>query len=437
MIAAFLVGAVAVAIPPQAPAAPPAAVVRMDAGQLLLFAARSEQEGKAALAQSAYEALTGDRRAEVRNEARLRLARLHALAGRRNAAATLLRRILDEQPQAAPIRFALAQLLVSIGDEPGAQRELRAVRAGDLPLDAARLVDRFSEALRVRKPIGGSFEVAVAPDSNVNRATLSDTVGTVIGTFDIGEEAQARSGVGLALRGNGYARVSMADGVTLLARALASADLYRQAGYNDMALALAAGPEFRLGTNRLALEVGGTHRWFGRRRVEESLHLSASLARPLDARTQITLAASAAIVRNRLNRLQSGRTLGGKATVEHALSPTTGVGLSLSGERQVLGDVAYSATGWRAALMGWRQVGRATLTAVAEVGGLAADERLALFPKKRADDYRRLSLGATLRQFSVGGFAPLVRLSYERNRSSVEFYDYARRRTEVGVTRAF
>jgi len=43
----------------------------------------------------------------------------------------------------------------------------------------------------------------------------------------------------------------------------------------------------------------------------------------------------------------------------------------------------------------------------------------------------------TLRQLQFQGFAPVVRFTIERNRSSIEFYDYRRRRTEFGVVRAF
>ena len=78
-----------------------------------------------------------------------------------------------------------------------------------------------------------------------------------------------------------------------------------------------------------------------------------------------------------------------------------------------------------------------TGTLAVEIGGLHADERLLLFPHKREDRYRRLSIGATFRQVQFRGFSPLVRFSIERNRSSVEFYDYRRARTEIGLARAF
>jgi hypothetical protein len=37
----------------------------------------------------------------------------------------------------------------------------------------------------------------------------------------------------------------------------------------------------------------------------------------------------------------------------------------------------------------------------------------------------------------VGRFAPIVRLHYERNVSTVEIYDYRRLAADIGVTAAF
>ena len=91
----------------------------------------------------------------------------------------------------------------------------------------------------------------------------------------------------------------------------------------------------------------------------------------------------------------------------------------------------------RAGILAWRDIGRATFTLEAELGRLQADRRLSLFPEKRADKYSRLTIGSTFRQLSFEGFAPVVRLVIERNSSTVEFYDYSRKRTEFGLVRAF
>lgn len=77
------------------------------------------------------------------------------------------------------------------------------------------------------------------------------------------------------------------------------------------------------------------------------------------------------------------------------------------------------------------------MTAQAEFGRLRADERLILFPDERSDKLSRWTIGATFRQVTFAGFSPMTRLVIERNRSTVEFYDYKRVRTEFGITRAF
>ena len=168
-----------------------------------------------------------------------------------------------------------------------------------------------------------------------------------------------------------------------------------------------------------------------------SARINAILRRPLDGRTQLRLVGSASLIDNRRNALQDGKSLAVQVGVERALSATTGLALNLSLDRFSARDPGYSTTGWRGGLLAWRDVGRATLTAGVEIGRLRADERLLLFPDKRSDKYGRLSFGATFRQLSFGGFAPVTRLVIERNSSTVEFYDYSRTRTEIGLVRAF
>lgn len=58
-------------------------------------------------------------------------------------------------------------------------------------------------------------------------------------------------------------------------------------------------------------------------------------------------------------------------------------------------------------------------------------------PAARADRLTRFPVGAVFRQLTVAGFAPMTRLVIERNRSTIEFYDFKRTRTEFGISRAF
>jgi outer membrane protein len=416
---------------------PPARTLELTPRQMFRLAEIAQSRTDLVTAFAVYAALERNPDPDIRAEARFKHAKQLLGAKRNQDAALLLRRLLDEKPDATVARLELAHALQLLGETDGALRELRAAQASGLPPAVARLVDRYSQALRATRPFGASLEIDLAPDSNINHATRSDTLGTIFGDFDIGKESRAKSGLGLSLRGQVFRRLAIGGDNALLVRLGSLADLYGKSRFNDIALDLAAGPELRLGRNQLNVEAGATQRWFGQKPYMRSARLGATWIRPLGSRTQLRLSGAAGLVDNRLNDLEDGKTWSGRAAVEHALSATTGIGLNASIAREALNDPGYSTRAWRAGLLGWHDVGRATLTAEAEIGRLNADERLALFPDKRSDRYSRLSLGVTLRQLQFHGFAPVARFTIERSRSTIEFYDYRRRRTEFGFVRAF
>ncbi len=407
--------------------------VELGASAMFRLANAAVAKGQTATAEAIYSVMEQDSDADVRAEARYRRARLYIAKGRKREAAVLLRRVLDEKPDAAPVRLELANVLAGLGDREAALRELRAVQSTGLPPAVARMVDRYSEALRASRPTGGSFEIALAPDSNINRATRLDSLGTVIGDFEIDEDSKARSGTGLSLRGQAYRRFGLGQSdASLLVRFSGSGDLYRETRFNDLAVDLTAGPEFQLGRTRINLDLGATQRWYGQEPLLRSLQLAATVARPLGSLAQLRISTSAAVLDNRFNDLQDGKRYAGKLAIERALSPAMGLGASVSLSRDALNDPGYSTTGWNVGVLGWRETGRITFSLAAQFGKLHADEALALFPERRSDRFSSLSIGATFRQLQLRGFAPILRLSIERNASTIAFYDYRRTRTEVG-----
>lgn len=411
--------------------------ISASADEVLAIADKARDTGDFATAETVYRALLADPRITVRSEARFRLAMMFASSRRFEDAAILLRQVLDEQPGALRVRLELARVLEILGDETSARRALREAQAGGLPPDVARLVDRYSAALRARKPLGASIEIAVAPDSNINRATRSDTLGTVLGDFELDEDAKQKSGVGLALRGQGYARLPVQKDVNWLGRLSSSADLYRDRRFEDVALGATIGPEVQIDAARLSVEAGGVWRWFGGKNYSQAWTAGLNYVRPIGRRAQFRTTTSVAFVDNHRNPLQDGRTYSASLSYEHALSNRSGFGVSLSADRQALRDPGYSTWGGQVTLFGYRELGPITLVGTLGYGRLAADARVSLFPQVRSDRYHRASLGATFRNLRIGTFAPLIRATFERNNSTTEVYEYRKLRTEFGVTRAF
>jgi hypothetical protein len=301
----------------------------------------------------------------------------------------------------------------------------------------AQQVDRFSEALRARKPVGATLDIVVASDSNVNRATRSDTLGTVIGDFTLDKDARAQSGQGIAARGQTYGRIALSRDADLLGTLSASANLYRKSRFNDVSLGASFGPELTLGNFQVHPSIGASRRWYGHDPFTDVVSLQLDTAHPLGATAQVRGAFAASHIWNHLNSLESGNSYSGSAAVEAALSETTGGGMSLTGIRQSLEDPGYSDTSGQISLFGWHKAGRVTFSSSLTYGRLIADERLLLYPEKRDDTLYRATIGATARQIQYRGFAPTVSLTWERNRSPIEIYDYGRTVFNMGVTRVF
>ncbi|NJC04373.1 hypothetical protein GGQ97_000166 [Sphingomonas kaistensis] len=404
--------------------------------QLFDVAARMEAAGQQAEAETAYRALATNPDIELRTEARFRLASLLAKQGRKRDAALLLRQILDEKPDAQRVRLELTSLLAELGDLSSARRELRAISAGPLPPEVRLLVERSALALRSVKPFGASLQLGLASDSNINRATRSDTLGTVIGDFALNDDARETSGTGLRAEGQVYARLRLGRH-NLTISSGTSASLYREEQFNDVALSLRAGPELALGPRRLSLALTGARRWFGGDFLSDQAGLAADVLQPLGPRTQLRLGATTARLARHRNRLEEGWNHGAALQLDRALAPTRAIGASLSLGRTTARDAGFSYWTRGLNLYGYQEAGSLTLTLSLSASRLTADERLFLYPEKRRETLLRGQLGMVLRKAEVAGFAPQLRLVAERNRSSIGIYDYRRHAIEAGVVRAF
>lgn len=410
----------------------------LSAAQLFKLADEARARRRFETAEMAYRALAKNPNLELRTEARFRLGMMLADDLKRYSAAAIeFRHILDEKPDVARVRLELARMQAMLGNLGAARRELRAAEAAGLPPEVEQIVRFYSRALNARKPLGGSIKLALAPDSNINRATRSDTLGTVIGDFILDEDAQAKSGVGLDLQGQGYFRLGIEPGADLLVRASSSATLYRDADFNDVTIGVQAGPQYAWGSSQLTFSFGPSWRWYGRIPYSSTVGGGVSWQRPTGKRSQLRIEGGIAHQTNRRNALQTADDFTLSASFDRAFDARTGGGVQVYGFREAARDPGYSLASSGTSIYLFREVRRATLVGTLGYSHLEADERLFLYPKRRVEDRYSASLAITLRALRLGSFAPLARLKWERNRSSIEIYDYRRVAAEFGVTSAF
>lgn len=412
--------------------------MELSAGEVFRLAAEAESRKDFVTAETAYRALTGDPDIESRNEARFRLALMLADALERYAdAALLLRQILDEQPNVGRVRLELARVQAMMGNMRAAERELRAASASGLPPEVEQMVQFFRTAINAKRPYGANLELALAPDSNINRATRSDTLGTVIGDFTLDEDARAQSGIGLFARTNMWARLPVSKTVDINARANAGGNFYRADQFNDLTTGVQIGPRIRLGSDVLSVAATASWRWFGGDPFTFNYGLETSFQHPLDKSTQMFSDVTLLRSEDRLNSLRDTNIAIATVGVDKSFSPRWGGGLRLTGQRQAARDPGFSIAAGGGSVYAFREFGPTTVLLSLGYQHLEADARLFLFSRRRIDERVDGLASATLRSLRVGRFAPLIRLRYERNWSSVEIFDFKRLGAEVGVTAAF
>lgn len=419
--------------PPAAPAS-----TTLTPAQLFDFADQARDTGDLATAETAYRALTTNPDVATRNEARFRLAQM--LAGQRQdyrAAAVLLRQILDEQPDVARVRLELARMQALMGDLGAAGRELRAAQAAGLPPEVERLVRFYASTLAAQRPYGATVELALAPDTNINRATRSETLETVIGDFALDEDARARSGLGLTSKASAFLRFGIEPGTDLLLRANGYGRFYRQEKFNDMAASLQAGPQYRSGRDRISVLGSTSWRWFGGKPYSFAYGATGEWVHPLSKTAQLRLDGGATRTRDRLNALRSADKVSLGLGIDKALSARTGGGLRVSGVREFANDPGYSTASGGIEAYFYREIGSTTTVLRAGYDHLEADARLFLYPRRRMDDRISASVSGTFRALRVGALAPQLTLGYEKSFSSIGLYDYARASAEIGIVAAF
>lgn len=418
---------------------PVAAATRagLAATDLFALADQARKAGEINDAIQLYDALARDPDDDIRAEARFRKGMMLADVHRYADAAVAFRALLDDKPDALRVRLELARVLAAAGDEAGARRNLRQAPAGQLPADVALAVAQFANALRSTKRLGGSFEVALAPDTNINRATAARTLDTVVAPLTLSDDARARSGIGARLTAQGFAKLAVTDDLSILPRLAGAASLYRQRAFDDVSGSALIGLEWQHLGARWSPSVGETWRWYGGHLYARTDTAALDWLHRLGSRTQLAASGSisrAAYVRN---DLQNGMIYDLNLTAEHALGLRSGMSLTLSGTRQTARDPGYATTAGGGSMLVWRDLDKTTVFASLNLRRTIGDARLFLFPNARREWLISGRAGATFRGLAVRSFAPLIRFGYECNISTVGIYDYRRAAGEVGLTHAF
>ncbi len=357
------------------------------------------------------------------------------------------RTILIDRPGLVRVRLELARVFFLKEDDTLARRHFEQVLAGDVPDAVAANVQRFLDIMRARRRWEAHFGAAVAPDSNLNAASGTQTIflDTPFGRlpFTLDRAASPKSGLGLSVWGGGEYQAPLTDRLRLRAGADASMLDYKGGDFDRHSASAHLGP-----------------RWL------------------IDARTEASLLATAS--RQWTAGMPETDRYGLRLEAEHLLTPRlTVVGQTSVARRDCrdcdwldgpVGNALIGASwaalpilrldgnaGWnwsRADVEHWRSRGpRAGLGATLAlpagftVGLRASVQRTeyqgqgfahnTIDQEPRVDRIRSFSVSAHNRAWTAFGFSPRLSLINERRDTNAQALDYRRNRAELSLVRQF
>ncbi len=404
--------------------------------QLFALADKLFADGDKAGAAEILEALTQDKHPELRAEARFRLAAVRESLGDLAGAAAALRALLDEQPEANRARLELARILEQMGETAAARSQLEQARAIGLPPEVEANVRRYASRLAPARKRGLTLELTAGPDSNINRATTSPFIDTIIAPFELDSDARKQGGFGTT----GVARFHSTDDIgplTLLSRANGRADLYDKSRFNDVQLSADTGPQLRIGKLSLRPAAIVERRWYGGDLYATGLGGDIALLAPLSSRAQAEVRVSRVKQDIKLNRGQDGWRTSVDVALTHVLGPRTTGQLALRHGRLDARFKPESVRLWGASLLLAHQGDSMTLFGEAGIARTRGREPLFLFGERRRDTRIDLAAGVIFTKAKLGGFLPIVRLSHTDSRADIVLWDYRRTRLDAGFTRTF
>ena len=202
------------------------------------------------------------------------LAQIAQKQGDYETAIKIYKKILDDQPDLARIRFELALCYMKTGRWYRADYHLRLAMAGqDLPEKVKQLMAYYRYIIRQNKRWNVWFNIGAAPDSNINNGNGGqECIVNGFGRFcrDL-KEPESVVGANLTLGGN-YEFV-LSDNWRWKSDANIYSNTYNNHDYDDLYLSASTGPRYIWSKGDMWLATVGARRWYGEKKYNYSYGL--------------------------------------------------------------------------------------------------------------------------------------------------------------------
>ncbi|MGO4851300.1 surface lipoprotein assembly modifier [Phaeovulum sp. W22_SRMD_FR3] len=359
-------------------------------------------------------------------------------AGQAQAAVAPLTRLVAQVPQNPTFRLELASALIRSNQTERARYHLEQVKGTGLPPELQTRVQTELDRLQKPKQWQGYFRFALIPESNAARRTAAETVnlGALVFTLAPSVRQQPANGVEL---GFGLAALPL---VSDRLRARFGADLQARifdGNAPDDVILRANTALLSYGSNGrlLSAELFATQRWLDNAVYSRSAGLSLSYARNLGSRTRLSVQGQHEDIRYNAGRYD---VLRDAASLQLAYAASGQLMLRLgarfenrsSRNAQAAGHAAGVTVGGDYSFAGGLRLGLDLF-----YDRNAFDGVHPLFGVQRLDRKLAATLQLTNQNWNYRGFAPVLKLGVERQKSSISLNSYRNLSASIGVTRSF
>jgi hypothetical protein len=344
---------------------------------------------------------------------------------------------------AGPVVLAGAEAATAVPVEPGEQypptpREEAQSPAVAPPRPAPRPAPGRRADFRL------SVDMSVTADSNVTNGTRLHAVPIDLGDgplpVPVDPNLRERSGIGYGMSAAAGVRLPVAAAAALAVDVEGYALEYEGPRSDDASALAAAGLEFGSGAvPEGSLQLIGFERWYGGVNAQEGFGLRGHWRVPLGPRSNLRLAVDGRIFESDYGDRFGGREASLYVSYDTVLGPNLSASAGLYGRRQWLRDDSFSsldvgAYGGVSAYLG--EDFAAGLTA--GLSRTAFDEPFLLLAPDARSDWRVYgSAWLTTRRPLLWGVHPSLTYTYNRNSSSIAYYDSQRHRLRLGLKRKF
>lgn len=350
--------------------------------------------------------------------------------------------ILVERPELIRVRLEMARAFFLKGDDALSREHFERVLAGNPPSSMAANINRFLSAIRARRLWRGYFGFALAPDSNINSASESDTFYIGRLPFRRGAGETVRSGIGTVIWGGGEYQHPVDESMRVRAGVDVSRREYKGSDFDQTYLSVHLGPLWMLGASTELSMLGSfRRRWtagnlYSREhgiRVELDRHFT----RQMTGKMRLSWHRRNVNRNPLLNGPHTAFSLGGVWLIDSTLRLDATLGYGV--ERPKL-------LNWRNSTR-WVQLGLSKAMAKGFTVGFGGEIHLTDYRgnwspftpggEPRKDRTRIINFSVFNRGLTAFGFSPKLLLVNESRSSNAQLYDYKRNRAELQFVRQY